>query len=87
MKRICVIERDNCGREVYRHYMWFDPTDHEEDEHDILFTEWLRDRLYNLQWSYEADNCQLDNFKLNKFEAWIEDVNLKGCIESNFQLF
>lgn len=77
MKRICVIERDNCGREVYRHYMWFDTTDHEEDEHDILFTEWLRDRLYNLQWSYEAD----------KFETWIEDVDLKGCIKNNFQLF
>lgn len=84
VKRVCIIERDDCMREIRRDYRYFDDSD--EVEHKS-FIQWLRDELYELQWRYEDCNEVIENTNVNRFEAWIEDIDNKNCIKANYQLF
>lgn len=86
MKRICIIERDDCMREVKREYRYYDPT--ESDDRDNTITEWLRGEMYNVSWQFEGLNERIDNTNVNRWECWLEDVDMKnGCIKNNYQLF
>lgn len=86
MKRICIIERDDCMREVKREYRYFDPT--ETPDRDNTITEWLRGELYNVSWQYEGMNSIIEDTNVYRYECWLEDVEMNnGCVKCNYKLF
>ena len=79
-RRICITKLDTDNREIERRYHYFDFD--KNDEHNATYQQlnWLYNELYSLRWDYEYPSED------EITQVWIEEIDAKGCIKSNFRL-
>lgn len=79
-KRICINKLDNNNREIERRYLYFDIDKDDEHNDNYQYLNWLYHELYSVRWNFEYPNEDEIN------QIWLEEVDSKGCIKSNFRL-